>query len=54
VADNRFRFRTLLRLQALRWHEDKLRHFFPRIAQDEQCLRLARLVMQVIIGLRER
>jgi len=52
VGDNPIKFRTLMRQQALRWHEDKLRQRFRKIAQDEECLSLATLVMRVINGLR--
>lgn len=51
VASNPRRFRSLLRRQALRWHEDRLRHWFPRIAGNSAALELATTVMQVINGL---
>ena len=54
VFENSRRLRSLLRRQALHWHEDKIRQFFPRIASDPEVLRLTGLVMQVINKLTER
>ena len=51
VAGNAKKFRSMLRRQALRWHEDKLKQFFPRIAGDAEALVLANTVMVVINGL---
>jgi hypothetical protein len=48
VSECSTKMRSLLRRQALKWHEDKLRQFFPKLADDEECLRLARIVMQTI------
>jgi hypothetical protein len=48
VFDNCRRFRSLLRRQAMRWHEDKIRHFFPRIAGDQETFQLTIVVMQTI------
>ena len=48
VFDNRSRLRSLLRRQAVRWHEDKIRQFFPRIAGARETLRLTVVVMQTI------
>ena len=46
--DNARRVRNLLRRQMLRWHEDKIKQFFHRIASDAKALRLTNVVMQVI------
>ncbi|KAK3681507.1 hypothetical protein LTR37_020886 [Vermiconidia calcicola] len=46
--------RSLLRRQALSWHEDKIRQFYPRIAGDVETFGLAQLVMQVINRMSER
>lgn len=51
ASDNPRRFRLVLRGEAKRWHMDRLQHFFKRIADDEECSRLATLVMQVVNGL---
>ena len=38
----------LLRLQAMRWHEDRLRRVFPRMAEREDVMALTTMVMQVV------
>ena len=48
VFDNHRRLRSLLRRQAVRWHEDKIRQFFLRIAGDQETFRLTVVVMQTI------
>jgi hypothetical protein len=48
VFGNRPRLRSLLRRQAMRWHEDKIRQFFPRIAGDQEAFQLTVVVMQTI------
>ena len=48
IFDNHLRLRSLLRRQAVRWHEDKIRQFFPRIAGDQETLQLTVVVMQTI------
>ena len=54
IVSNRRRFLSLLRRQALRWHEDRLRRNFPALARHQQTLETARLVMQVINRMTER
>lgn len=48
APQDRTRFSRLLRRQAMRWHEDRVRHCFPRAAGDERVMRLTTLVMQVV------
>jgi hypothetical protein len=41
-------FRSLLRQQMWRWHEDRIQRSFPRIADNAEALALAVVVMQVL------
>ena len=52
AAENPRRFLLVLRRQTLRWHEDKLRQFFPRVAGDAECRRLANVIIQMLNGLK--
>lgn len=45
--------RSLLRRETIRWHEDKIRQNFPRIAGDSEALKLTVVVMQVLNNLRQ-
>jgi hypothetical protein len=45
--------RSILRQQMWRWHEDRIRRSFPRIADDAEALELAVVVMQIINAMLE-